>query len=69
MKKVNNSEEKEVTEGRKQKISVTYTLRAFGENLKRMYEAELLTKEEATRGAELVKIARERFMGEELTFN
>lgn len=58
------------TEGeRKQKVSVTYTLRAFGENLKKLYELGLLTKEQAKEGAKLVTAAKNAYMGEDLNFD
>lgn len=66
---LNEKKETETTDTRKQKISPTYTLRAFGENLKRLYELELLTLEEAKEGAVLVTAARNRYMSEELNFN
>lgn len=54
---------------RKQKVSVTYTLRAFGENVKKMYELELLTREEAEQGLKLVASARNKYLGGEITLD
>lgn len=45
---MNKKEEK-----KEQKISVSYTLKAFSNNIKKMHEAKLLTKEEEQ---ELLKI-------------
>lgn len=56
-------------ENKKQKVSVTYTLRAFGENVKKLYELGLLTREEATEGVRLVAIARNKYLGAELTLD
>lgn len=51
---------------RKQAISVTYTLRAFGENVKKLYELKLLTREEAEAGLKLVAAARNQYLGGEI---
>lgn len=51
------------TEGKKQKVSVSYTLRAAGENVKKLQELELITKEEADGVRELLKTALMKHVG------
>lgn len=50
-------------EKKKQKISVSYTLKAFANNIKKMHEAKLLTKEEEKNLSELHKIVVHRWIG------
>lgn len=54
------------TEKRKQKISVSYTLTAFANNVKRMEEAKLITQEELQIIKQIYNKAIEHWIGTEM---
>lgn len=53
---------KEVTK-KTQKISISYTLKAFANNIKKMHDAKLLTKEEETELLKIHNTAVKRWIG------
>ena len=64
--KVNEIEVKEPVTIRKQKISVSYTLKAFGQNVNRLSQAKMLTTEEQEELNNLKKRLIERWIGQEM---
>lgn len=52
---------------KEQKVSISYTLKSFGENIKKFEEAKLATKEEVEEVKKLHKTLVERWIG--LEFN
>lgn len=61
--KIEVKETTEVKETKKQKISTSYTIKAFANNINKMQEAKLITKEEQQQLLELHNTIVHRWIG------
>lgn len=64
--KIEQRKEEKELEGRKQKVSVSYTVRAFGENIKKLHDLQYMTAEDYAAISLIKQRVAEKYMREEL---
>lgn len=60
---VENVQGTETTEKKQQKVSATYTLRASGENVRKLHELKLISEEEKNLIIKILKEAVNKYIG------